>query len=132
MGEVKILPFEQKSTKITLGQLESACIGLQDIRKNRILVNNVIAIDNMLNYFNIKMKSYFEEKKKIFQKHETVKGTLKVDPVTQAFIKELTELQQVEVEIEEQIKPKFTKEDRDELKILGDSYQNTKDFVDWS
>ena len=86
----------------------------------------------MLDYFNGKMKSYFEEKTKVFQKHETVEGSLVVDAVTQEFIKELTELQQVEVEIEEQIKPKFTKEDRDELKILGNSYQNTKDFVDWS
>jgi len=118
--------------KITLQDLESACIGLQDIKTNRITINNIIAINNMLDYFNGKMKNYFDEKKKIFARHETVKGTLIVNPVTPEFIKEFTELQQVEVEIEEQIKPIFTKDVHNKLEIMPSSFQNTKNFVDWS
>ena len=117
--------------QISLGRLELVCIGLTDIRNNKLLVSNIIAIDNMLDYYHGKMKNYFEEKKKVFQKYETVKGTLSVDPVTPEFIKELTELQQVEVEIEPQIKQKFTKEDQESLVMLADSYQNTKEFINW-
>jgi len=117
--------------KITLQDLELACIGLQDIKTNKLNINNIIAITNMLDYFDSKMKNYFQEKKKIFEKHETIKGSLRVDPVTPEFAKELMDLQQVEIEIEEQIKPVFTEADRNKLEILSESFQNTKDFVDW-
>ncbi len=122
----------EEKQRISLGQLELVCIGLSDIRNNKLLVSNIIAIDNMLDYFNGKMKNYFEEKKRVFQKYETVKGSLVVDPITPEFIKELTELQQVEVEIDPQIKPVFAEEDRGRLMMLADSYQNTKNFIDWS